>query len=272
MGWLLVAASLTAAVIITPPFVELRKLIGFVLMPATLVWILLLALIFRSWREPRSRWPLVATFVAYSVAGSPITSYLLLHGLERPFEAVFPLAGTARYDALLVMGGGSATRPPGDTDGPPQLGPAGDRLRVAAAIHAQGRATVLVTSGSSIDRTRDLSADTVALWQDMGVPATAVVRLPGPVNSATEVEAYARLVAERGWTRVGLVTSARHLPRALALCRRHGLQVDPLPADFRHRTPDWDPAALVPSGQAFADVQEAMWEYAGIAAVHLLGG
>jgi uncharacterized SAM-binding protein YcdF (DUF218 family) len=131
---------------------------------------------------------------------------------------------------------------------------------------------VLVTSGSSIDGSRDLSADTASLLQQMGVPPDVVVRLPEPRNSATEIASYARLASERGWTKIGLVTSARHLPRALALCRRQGLTVDPLPSDFRADVPDWEPYAIVPSGSGFAAVEAAAWEYLGIAAVHLFGG
>jgi uncharacterized SAM-binding protein YcdF (DUF218 family) len=195
-----------------------------------------------------------------------------MRSLERPFEAIFPLRETTRYDALLVMGGGSTTRPDSDEAGDPQLGESGDRLRLAAAIHEQGRAAILVTSGSSIDGRHDLSADTAALWTDMGIPAHVVLRLPGPRNSAAEIAAYALLVEERGWRRVGLVTSARHLPRALALCRRQGLAVDPLPSDFRASRVRWDSPVIVPSGGGFAAVEEAVWEYVGLAAVRLLGG
>jgi uncharacterized SAM-binding protein YcdF (DUF218 family) len=116
-----------------------------------------------------------------------------------------------------------------------------------------------------------VSAEAASLWAEMGIPADVVVRLPEPRNSAAEIVAYTRLVEERGWTRVGLVTSARHLPRALALCRRHGLRVDPLPSDFRADVPPWDLPAIVPNGEGFADVQSAVWEYLGLAAVHLLG-
>ena len=247
-------------------------MIAFAIMPGTVVWILLVVLVVRSWREPRLRWLAIAALLAYCAAGSPIAAYLLLRGLERPFERIFPLAGTVRYDALLVMGGGSGARPDLDEDGSPQLGQSGDRLLVAAAIHEQGRAPVLVTSGSTIDGQRDVSAETATLWAEMGIPPDAVVQLPEPRNSAAEIEAYTRLVAERGWTRVGLVTAARHLPRALALCHRHGLLVDPLPSDFRADSPTLDPTAFIPNGEGFAGVQAAAWEYVGLAAVHLLGG
>ena len=270
-GWILVAAALAAAAMVAPPVLMLRKLIGFVVMPTTVVWVLLVVLAVRAWREPRWRWPVLGTLLTYTLAGCPITAYVLTRGLERPFETILPLAGTETYDALLVMGGGTERRR-NDEDGALQLGESGDRLRLAAALHAQGRAPVLVTSGSGVDGRRDVSAETASLLAEMGVPTAVVVRLPGPRNSASEVEAYARLVTERGWTKVGLVTSARHLPRVLALCRRQGLRVDPLPSDFRSHTPHWELSVIVPCGECFAVVEAAAWEYLGIAAVHLFGG
>jgi uncharacterized SAM-binding protein YcdF (DUF218 family) len=270
-GWLVAISLAGLAASLAPPLVVLRKLVGFVVMPATLVWLALAALVARSWREPRWRWPLLAVLAAYSVAGSSWTSYLLLRNLERPYESIEPLDLDHRYDAVLVMGGGASALPQGDEDDA-QLGASGDRLRLAAALYADGRTPTLVTSGSSIDGAHDISLLTSSLWRDMGVPEAAILRVPGPRNTVEEVRAYARLAEERGWNRIGLVTSARHLPRALALCRRHGLDVEPLPADFRAERPSLDPLTLLPDGDSFADVESAFWEYVGMAAVRLFGG
>jgi uncharacterized SAM-binding protein YcdF (DUF218 family) len=271
-GWIAVLAALALAAAFAPPLVALRKLVGFVLMPATLIWLGIAALVVRAWREPRWRWPLLALLAAYSIAGSPWTAYLLLRGLERPFEDIHPLDGATRYDALLVMGGGTSSLPHGDASDT-QLGASGDRVRLAAALYGRGRTPFVVASGSSLDGERDLSAETSALWREMGIPDAAIVRLADPRNSAQEVAAYVRLVEQRGWERVAVVTSARHLRRALALCQRHGLPAEGLPSDFRaQRPPFWDVLMIVPNGEALAEVEKAVWEYVGLAAVHLVGG
>jgi uncharacterized SAM-binding protein YcdF (DUF218 family) len=270
-GWTVAVALVVAAAVFVPPLLVLRKQIAFLAMPTTLVWVALVALVARAWREPRWRWPLVAVLGAYTLAGSPATSYVLLRGLEAPFLSLRPLAGATRYDAVMVMGGGTTLLRRG---GPaaPQLGASGDRVRLGAALYARGLTPILVASGSSVDGERDYSADMAALWQDMGVPRDSILRVPDVRNTSEEVVAYTRLVAERGWKRVGIVTSARHLPRALALCRRHGLNAEPLPTDFRSEPPPGSLFVLVPEGEAFADVEDATWEYLGIAAVHLFGG
>ena len=58
-----------------------------------------------------------------------------------------------------------------------------------------------------------------------------------------------------GTKRVAIVTSAWHLPRALALARRFGLAADGIPADRRGRMPPASPAFLVPDGAALHDTQ-----------------
>jgi uncharacterized SAM-binding protein YcdF (DUF218 family) len=270
-GWTAVAVIVGLAVVMAPPVVVLRKVVGFLVMPATLVWVAIAALVVQSWHDPRRRWPLLALLAAYSAAGSPWTAYALVWSLERPFQDVHPLTGSARYDAVLVMGGGSSSLPHSHADDV-QLSGSGDRIRLAAALFDRGSTPILVTSGSSLDRERDISLETSTLWRGMGIPADAIVRLAGPRNSVEEVKAYARLVEERGWQRPAIVTSARHLPRVLALCRRHGLAAEPLPSDFRADRPPLDLTTIVPNGQGFAEVEDAAWEYAGRLAVHLVGG
>lgn len=270
-GWIAVLAAAALAAALAPPVVVLRKLVGFVLMPATVVWIGFAALVVRAWRERRWRGPLLALFAAYSIAGSPWAAYLLLLGLERPFADAHPLEAATQYDAVMVMGGGTSALPHGDASDT-QLSPYGDRVRLAAALYTRGRTPFLVTSGSSLDGERDFSAETSALWSELGIPEAAIVRQAEPRNSAGEIAAYARLVEERGWRRVAIVSSARHLPRALALCRRYHLAADALPSDFRAEQPSWDVLTIVPNGAAFAEVENAVWEYLGIAAVHLIGG
>ena len=263
---MLAAVALAAAT--TPPLLVLRKIVGFVLMPTSLVWLFLLVLLIRSWREPRWRWAHAAALVAYTAAGSPWTAYALLAALERDFVAIRPLDMPASYDAVMVMGGGSS-RTPSQTA---QLNVSGDRIRLAAAILERGWTPLLVTSGSTVDGDRDVSAETEAIWIDMGVPPAAILRVPQPRNSKQEIVALAELAGDEGWKKVGLVTSARHLRRVLALCERYDFEVVPLPADFRADRPGPGLLAILPTGDAFAGVGDATWEWVGIAAVHLIGG
>ncbi|MHB8902668.1 MAG: YdcF family protein, partial [Thermoguttaceae bacterium] len=51
--------------------------------------------------------------------------------------------------------------------------------------------------------------------------------------------------------RLGLVTSAWHMKRALRLARVNGLSLQPLPADFRGTAIEWAPRDFNPTGSGF---------------------
>jgi uncharacterized SAM-binding protein YcdF (DUF218 family) len=100
----------------------------------------------------------------------------------------------------------------------------------------------------------------------MGVAAEDIELIEGPRTTSEEIAALAELLAARDWQRVGVVSSAAHLRRVMALARRHQLQLVPLAADFRSTSLPLRPRDLVPQGQAFADISRVCWEILGMAA------
>jgi uncharacterized SAM-binding protein YcdF (DUF218 family) len=140
---------------------------------------------------------------------------------------------------------------------------AGDRVLVGARLFLDGHTPCLVTSGSraanAAHYARSPCDETKAIWMDLGIPESKIVTLPGE-NTEDEMQSLRRLVDGRGWDRVGLVTSAWHLPRALNLARRHGLQLTPLPADFRGVLPSPSMPYLAPQADALANSTLALNE------------
>ena len=139
----------------------LQKAIALLLMPAGLVW---LGLIIACWlvRARREKYIVGAILVLFSLMGNSWVGYWAMRSLERPFVDLDPLAAHEPYDATLVLSGGSSLTPVGN----PQLGPAGDRIRLGAALYRAGLTHVLVASGSGIEGftpMRDLGAETAAL-------------------------------------------------------------------------------------------------------------
>ena len=63
----------------------------------------------------------------------------------------------------------------------------------------------------------------------LGVPATAILNEPMALNTIDNIRFVRALVGEK---RVALVTSSAHMPRALKLARRAGLDVGAFPADY----------------------------------------
>jgi uncharacterized SAM-binding protein YcdF (DUF218 family) len=265
-GWLAVLVLLGVAATVAPSAYDLRKLISYCLMPAGLLWLGLLALTVTLWRRRQRRFAAAALvlWLGYTAAGNAWLGSYMLGLLQRGYESALPPAG-GPFDAVLVLGGGIEIR----SGGQARLAEGGDRLLVAVRLFRAGQARLLLTSGpvEPLAGGREASdpAATAAIWEGLGVPSGSIVQVVGPRTTTDEVLALKRLVAERGWRRVGLITSAFHLPRALRLCRRYGVEVTPLSADV-HGSEEPAPRYLVPQWLGFCKVQLACWELLGMLA------
>lgn len=232
------------------------KLLGMLAMPLGLLWLGLMVACGFAWRRSR----------ALSLALGGLALFLGLAGnvqvgaaLAARLEAGVPAAPLGEpLEAVFVLGGGSAL----DPQGRPGVGSHGDRLVAAARLWHQGHTRLLVASGAAADR--DLAAETLWIWRDLGIPESALRVVPETcLNTSQEVAAYRRLQLREGWGRVGLLTSAWHLPRALALAEREGLAVLPLPADAQGRQVPFRLWHLVPQEEGLERTQLVAWEYLG---------
>ncbi len=204
---------------------------------------------------------LVGIWILYSLAGSPYLGIGLLKVLEKPFYASENLKQD--LDALILLGGGTAESPGGN----PALGTHGDRLYRPAMWYHRGKVKNLITTGRSVTEKgsdRLLSRETSEIWQELGIPEDAIVEIPTPRNTSEELAAVAELLEKHPeWKMVGLCTSASHLNRALGEAKHNGLDLIPVPSDFRSMGLPLSPLYLLPQGRGFRDVQTALWEFLG---------
>lgn len=246
------------------PLLSLQKTLGLLAMPMGLVWLGLLALVaWCWWRQHRGTAVMLAGLaVVYAVMGNVLVGGALVASLELHVPQI-DLATVEPFEAVFVLGGGSEL----DLVGHPQLGSGGDRVAQAARLYNTGKARCLVASGRSDDDLtgpRDLAQETRALWLQMGVPATAIQTVTDPCwITREEIAAYQTLCRAKGWKRIAVVSSAWHLPRAMALAQAIGLTMTPIGADWRGRDQAWRCQDFVPTGQGALLVQLACWEYLG---------
>ncbi|WP_164103381.1 YdcF family protein [Candidatus Laterigemmans baculatus] len=167
-----------------------------------------------------------------------------------------------QLDAVILLGGGVHA----DPFDAPQLASDGDRIRPPLQLWHAGRVKkIIVTGTSALPGERGPADLTEELLISLGVPATAILRVSGRNTSEEMVElreVVAALPARPDGRppRVGLVTSAYHLPRALRLARGQGLDLVPLPAGYNGsgRSTGWA-RELVPTSGALDDVT-ACWK------------
>jgi uncharacterized SAM-binding protein YcdF (DUF218 family) len=254
-------------------FFVLSKTIGYLVMPSNLlmaIGLIGLVLLFTRFRRLAS-WLIVTSLVLIAVFGySPLGRILLL-----PLEERFPPWDASRGapDGIVVLGGAispdiSVAR------GVIALNGAAERVTVTAELaHRYPNARIIFTGGtSSLDPTATLEAPlAVKEFEALGV---AHERITAEEQSRNTVEnaVFSRLLADpKPGERWLLVTSASHMPRAIAAFRAAGFAVEAYPVNWHTRGSD-DALELFTSfvgGLAMTDY--AVHEWMGLVVYRLTG-
>jgi uncharacterized SAM-binding protein YcdF (DUF218 family) len=213
----------------------------------------------RLWR----RYFLWALFLGYGLAGNVPLGRLLVQSLEQPFVNLHPLDGP-RYDLVVVLGGGTNIA----HNGAAQLGTSGDRIMLAARLYHRGRAERILCTGTGLAPRSDRDHPAQQAHEiliDLGVPAHRIVLGAGRTTWEEMQDLRERLAnddaASKSPHRVGLVSSAWHLRRALRLAHRAGIAVEPLPADFVSMPGQHGLRSWLPQPDGFRLVHSACREY-----------
>lgn len=213
----------------------------------------------------------------YLLSTEPI-AFLLTSSLERRYAAPRTLEEVGRVDAIVVLGGG-ANAARGYQPFPELGGASWRRLwRALEVWQALGRGVPIIYTGGSGDPFEPVSeeADLARLHaMAFGVPSEQFWPESQSRNTYENGRAVDRILQERlsqvGRPVIALVTSARHLPRAVGVFRRLNLSVIPIASDFDGGAPTIDPFSFIPSMGALASSTASLHEWVGLFGYKLLG-
>jgi uncharacterized SAM-binding protein YcdF (DUF218 family) len=193
-----------------------------------------------------------------------------------------PLETYPQTDVIVVLGGSTAS-----AQYPRQIveiSSAGNRLLYAAHLYHQGVAPYLLLTGGYIDwldQREPPASDMAKILGMLGVPKSAFWYESESRNTYENALFTRQILAEKGIDRIILVTSALHMPRAVAIFKHQGFVVIPAPADYNITQADWDRIwapnlttqifNLLPSVGNLSDTTSALKEYIGILIYRLRG-
>jgi uncharacterized SAM-binding protein YcdF (DUF218 family) len=161
---------------------------------------------------------------------TPAVSEALQEQVESRYPAL-AAESLPKADAIVLLGGAMA--PPARGHIYPDLGSAADRIWHAARVFRAGKAPLLLASGGSDPGVTDLSeaASMAGLLTEFGVPRASILLEDKSRTTGENARFSAPLLQSRGVKRILLVTSALHMPRAVAEFERAGFQVIPAATD-----------------------------------------
>ena len=258
---------------------ELAKLAGYVLAPFTLVMATWLAAGLCLVRK-RPQWALrlaIAGFAGLWLASMPLLAHTLVGALETRHPAM-SVEATPAADAVVLLGGAvTVPRPP---ERPTlSMGSASSRVWHAAALYRAGKVRwVVVAAGNGPAREGlQVEADAIAgMLAVLGVPPSAIQLEGHSRNTIENATNVLPLLQRLGARRILLVTSAIHMPRAVATFRAvwkgNAIEIIPAATDGSDRPANyftmWE---VLPSLGALEAVTTALKEFAGLLTVTIIG-
>lgn len=242
----------------------MKQLIEALLMPSGLIVLLVamaiaLHLVFRQQRA--ARYAALAAVLVYAVFGSGGVANILMERLEHEYPPAQE-AGDANRPVLMVVLAGYALSDPRTPITGQVNSAAGFRVMEAARIHARKPDIRVIVSGYD-----EVPAIMGGLLAGLGV---AHKQISVDQLSANTYESAVNLRAQLDGKRFYLVTSAGHMPRALRVFRKQGLQPLPAPTDYLS-SGTLRAISYLPSARHLAISDLAMHEYIGLAWYRMLG-
>ncbi|MEB3310649.1 MAG: YdcF family protein [Snowella sp.] len=212
-------------------FVFLSKLIPLFFYPLGLVSLLLILIIFLSWKQ-RSwiQLPAVLALIIILVGGNVWVSKALMRSLE---WQNLPPTEMPQAEAIVILGGG--IYPNTYPRSMPEVAEAGDRVLYGAKLYQAGKAPLIIASGGRIEWLgggTPEAQDMATLLEMMGVPKSAIIEEPDSLNTYENAVNVQKILQQQKINQVLLVTSAFHMPRSRRIFEKLGIQVIPAPTDF----------------------------------------
>ena len=189
----------------------------------------------------------------------------LMAPLQDAARAEAKAAPACCYDAIVVLGGAITPAAPPRYPEPGLVG-GSDRLWQAARLYRRGVAPRIIVTGGTYGAEGEKPVSEAGVMRlflhDLGVPDEAIVEEGKALNTLENIAFVRDIVGEKP---VALVTSAYHMPRALRIARRGGLNASAFPNEWRYAggSVPWDD--YLPSMNAISTSNLALWEYLALA-------
>lgn len=222
-------------------------------------------LFFLTGKKSAGKKAAILTLICFLISSTPFVPTALLSSLENRYQPVNPeLMTDKQRDSpyhIVVLGGGHGyddRLPPNSLLSLQALA----RLNEGIRLHRQLRNSKLVLSGYSasgrIPQAIMLKNTAIILGSD----ESRIVTLEEPGNTFEEAKTYANEFGYR--YPVILVTSARHMPRAVRVFNDHGVEVTASPTEFEIKQSTGTKWFGTPSAENMLKFKKAIYEYAAI--------
>ena len=255
-------------------FFALSKIIDFILLPISWIFILMLIALL-SKKEKNRKKALVANLVILFL----LSNKAFVNFFQSQYESQeIQLKPAEKYTWGVVLGGGMIRGGRKDEQAI-HVGETADRMMQPILLYKQGQIKkILITGGNTsigklrIDRTEE-SKKTKALMVAMGVKESDIF-LETQARNTHENASYTakKLALFSQKDSILLITSAMHMPRSIACFEKVGFKVKAFPVDFKKKdTPQGILSYVFPTSENLDKMSDLIREAVGFLIYKLVG-
>ena len=244
-------------------WVTWTKILSRLMYPSTLeLLLLILAFVLLLIRRRRGAGlSLLIALVLVFLGSSPIVSGI--HDRHERQYPPTPVAQSPTADAIVLLAGDVSIPIPPRVESQVR----GNRSVHTLRLYRAGKAPLIIVSGGNVfsqEGFRPEAAYTADLLEEWGIPQSAIIFEGNSRNTRENAVETSRLLKNRQLTRVLLVTSAFHMPRALATFP--GVGIDAIPSSSSIGAELAQPTLLnwIPSLNGLETMQSVVHEKIGI--------
>lgn len=240
----------------------LKKWIGALLMPLPVVLMLFLfalILLFFTQKQKLAKFNLLLSFILLFLLSIMPVSQQLVQSLERQYPPVMQPAQNFNY--ILLLGSGGIADPSLPVTGQLSAVALSRFVEALRLYHANPQATLVVSGGNFGDlKSHALLMQELAMT--MNIPKDKIIRLDNTLDTDDEAKKMSKII--NGQSAV-LVTSATHMPRAIALFHQYHSYPTPAPTDYlaKNRKGETPYYSYIPSSDYLDKTKVAWHEYLG---------
>jgi uncharacterized SAM-binding protein YcdF (DUF218 family) len=246
-------------------YVYLSKILPIFVMPLGIVFVLaLVAFLLHKNKRRISAAFLAAAIVVLWVSSTPIVAHTLGHNLESHFPPV-AIEDVQAGGCVIVLGGalGAPIAPRVEID----MSDAVDRVYKTAQLYKAGKAPFVIVTGGNQPWSESGVAEAELirdLLMEWGVPKDKIY-LEGSSRNTRENALYTKNIIDNTFCKSPLlVTSAAHMPRAVAAFKGVGIQVTPISTDIRVTDKKvYSVLDFIPDSKSLAQTSDAIREWVG---------
>jgi uncharacterized SAM-binding protein YcdF (DUF218 family) len=227
--------------------IYLNKLLPYLVYPITIIVFLLL------WASiTRKRLPVILALVILIITSSPIASHQMVAYIDGQ-EHKKTVEDIDFADSIVVLSGMIGPIKTKQGIGYEWGDP--DRFFGGIELIKAGKAKNIIFTGGILPWQKNIKPEGQVLAkfaEDFGVPSSQIIVTSDVQNTRDEAKAVREILIKNNTNKIILVTSAFHMPRAVNLFRKEGIEVQVFPVDYKSAgIGDITPMDFLPSADAF---------------------